>query len=141
MTGDFSVRDLAELLNLREDEAETLKAVLSHCSKVGIGLGGTGAVGMAGAGTIIVPGVGAVPGWIVGFAAGWASGTLMCTMAHRGLVIEALKQIIGEARNTAVDDSQAVALLRTELDRLRNPERPGGYQLAGPVYGSRAGAG
>jgi hypothetical protein len=138
MAGDLSPRDLAELLNLRDSEAETLKAVLAHCSKVGVAMGGFAAVGTATAGAITVPGIGSVPGWLVGFAAGWVSGTAMCTMAHRGIVIEGLKQILSDARHTNVGDNEAIAMLRSELDRLRNPERPEGFALPAKVADPRA---
>ena len=129
MAGDLTPEALAELLNLRSTEAATLKAVLKHCSKVGTALGAGAGVATAGAGSIIVPGVGAVPGWLVGFAAGFVSGTAMCTMAHRGFVIEALKQTLSDAGKPAGGDGAALALLRSELDRLANPERPEGYKL------------
>lgn len=140
MADQLSPEALAELLNLRSSEAETMGAVLRHCAEFGVALGGGAAVVTAGAGTIIVPGLGAVPGWLAGFAAGWASGTLACTMANRGIVIEALKQTLSDAGRPAADEGQAIARLRGELDRLRNPERPEGYELPGRVYRPKAGA-
>jgi hypothetical protein len=116
---DETLRTLTTILNLRDTEAETLRAVLNHCSKFGVATGGAAAVGMAGAGSVMVPGVGAVRGWIVGFAAGWAGGTVMCTMAHRGLVIESLKQTLSSAKRVPVTESQAVVALKTELGRTR----------------------
>ena len=120
MPNDQTLRSLTAILNLRDSEAETLRAVINHCAKFGVATGGAGAVAMAGAGSVVVPGVGAVPGWLVGFAAGWAGGTAVCTMAHRGLVIEALKQTVSSAKRTPVSESQALMALKTELSRNRN---------------------
>lgn len=120
MPTDQTLRSLTSILNLRDTEAETLIAVINHCARIGIATGGAGAVGMAGAGSVIVPGVGAVPGWLIGFAAGWAGGTAICTMAHRGVVVEGLKQLLSNAKRSPVSESQALAALKSELSRNRN---------------------
>ena len=90
-------KNFTSVLGLNDSEAETMRAILRHCMiKGGLPLGGFAGVAIAGAGAVVVPGLGAVPGWLAGFAAGFASGTLMCTMAHRGAVIEALKQTLSQ---------------------------------------------
>lgn len=119
MTDDQILSSLTGILNLRDTEIETLRAVFKHCAKFGIATGGATAVGTAGVGSVMVPGLGAVPGWIVGFAAGWAGGTAICTMAHRGIVIEALKQLASDAKRKPVSEQEAVALFKADLFGIR----------------------
>ena len=112
-------RDFGEVLGLRDTEAQTMAAIVKECARTyGMVLGTTGAVGMAGAGSVLVPGIGAVPGWLAGFAGGFVGGTLMCTVARRGAVIEALKRSMSDARGGRVSDTQAMSALREELFRL-----------------------
>lgn len=112
-------REYSKLLGLHGTELETMTAIIRHCAvKGGMPLGAVGGVGMASAGSVAVPGVGAVPGWLVGFAAGFASGTLMCTMAQRGVVIEALKRLLSTNEHDVRSERDALNALHLTLSRL-----------------------
>lgn len=113
-----TLKALGEMLNLHDSEAKTMAAVLRHCSKFGMTTGGGIAVATAGVGAVMVPGVGSVPGWLVGFASGFAGGTLVCTIAHRGIVVEGLKRLMSEGGEEVGGEGAAVFRLRTTLARL-----------------------
>ena len=100
-------RFLGQGLGLHGSESETMVAVIRRCALMGgLPLGATGAWGMIGTGP---------HGWLIGFAAGFVSGTLICTMAQRGVVIEALKQTVGQTRRRPVSESEALTALRGAL--------------------------
>lgn len=111
-------RRLSEVLGLHGTELETMMAVLRHCSQFGLATGGAGAVGGASAGSVTVPVVGAVPGWLIGFAAGFAGGTLVCSLAQRGLVIEALKGFLSAKGETVRSERDALHTLHVTLSKL-----------------------
>jgi hypothetical protein len=104
-------RFLGQGLGLHGSEAETMMAVIRRCAVMGgLPLGATGAYGLAATGP---------HGWLIGFAAGFASGTLICTMAQRGVVVEALKQTIGHNRRRPVSEPEALAELRRALGAVQ----------------------
>ncbi|WP_205749010.1 hypothetical protein [Frigidibacter oleivorans] len=118
-------RELGTLLGLEQTEARTLAAIIRHCAlKGGIPLGGAGAVGMAGAGTVVIPVVGAVPGWLAGFAAGFVGGTLMCTLAQRGVVVQSLKQTLSSVSGRSPSETDALVQLRQTLARVGKASVP-----------------
>ena len=110
---------LSRLLGLHGTELLSMMAILRHCAvKGGVPLGAVGAVGMSGAGAVALPGLGAVPGWLAGFGAGFVSGTLMCSMAQRGVVIEALKRSLSAAGLPVRSEREALDALHAALAKL-----------------------
>jgi hypothetical protein len=109
-----NIRDLARtVLGIDGGEQGTLLGTLAHCAKTaGVPLGAAGGVAMAGAGSVTVPIVGAVPGWVVGAVGGFASGTAICTFAHRGVIHPAVRQILSSSNHNLHE-------LRTGPDPIR----------------------
>jgi hypothetical protein len=66
-------------------DQKSLYEIGKHCaSKIGVPMGGAGAVMGAAAASVPAPIVGTVPGYIAGFLAGLVTGTLTCTAATYG---------------------------------------------------------
>ncbi len=114
------INELARsVVGLSDDEAGSFLALVKHCAKKsGVPAGAAAGIAMAGVGSVTIPGIGAAPGWVVGALAGFASGTAVCTFAHKGVIHPAVRQILSSSNHSVRDlQLETKRLIQTSASR------------------------